>query len=299
MARLIQMTYQPARRRPAAAMPIMAYWCIIMLTIGVAHGLLSEATPVLRMVALVATLFLLCKFMVYQIWHTRTCRSLTGWDLLCFLFPWPGMRPDAFVTLHHKQSIRAGEATCLLIAGIIALAAAHYTARFGIMWLAIPLLLAGFSLTVHFGLLGWLTAILHTQGYRVRPPFLAPWKSRNLNEFWSQRWNRPFTELLTWTVYRPIAKRWTRTHAIWAGFLASGLLHEIAISLPVQTGYGLPTLYFLIQAAGVMLERHWQQHVVWRSIGWWLWLLLPLPLVFHAAFIDFVLFPLIGIGGAP
>lgn len=299
MARLIQMTHQTTHRRPVAEVSVMAYWFIILLTIGGAHVLWSEITPVVRMIALVATLFILCKFMVYQLWHVRTQRHLRGHDFFYFLFPWPGMRPNAFVNRHHKLYLPTGNPACYLLVGLLTLGAAHVAAQSKIFWLATPLLLIGLSLTVHFGLLGELTAFLRSRGYRVRVPFLAPWKSRSLNEFWSQRWNRPFTELLTWTVYRPVTRLRTRTHAIWLGFLVSGLLHEIAISLPVQTGYGLPTLYFLIQAAGVMLEQHWQQHPIWRGIGWWLWVLLPLPLVFHAAFIDFVLFPLIGIGAAP
>ena len=42
---------------------------------------------------------------------------------------------------------------------------------------------------------------------------------------------------------------------IMAVFITSGLLHELAITLPVQAGYGLPTLYFTLHGLLTLLER--------------------------------------------
>src|SRR5208337_3836847 len=38
-------------------------------------------------------------------------------------------------------------------------------------------------------------------------------------------------------------------------FVVSGVIHDAVISLPAGAGYGLPTMYFMIQGAGVMVER--------------------------------------------
>jgi alginate O-acetyltransferase complex protein AlgI len=259
------------------------------------HWLTLDAAPLMRMVCLVTALFLMCKVMVYRVWQARKQQTLPARRLGFFFFPWPGMRPELFLNRHAPATLQVRQPAFYLISGLLCLTLARVAGTAGILWLATPLLLAGLSLTVHFGLLGLITSILRSQGYRVRPPFLIPWESTGLNQFWSQRWNRPFTELLAWTVYRPIAKRWGRTPAIWAGFFASGLLHELAISVPVQTGYGLPTLYFLIQAAGVQLEQHWHAPPILKCLAMWLWILLPLPLAFPPAFIHQVLFPLIGL----
>jgi Membrane bound O-acyl transferase family len=79
-----------------------------------------------------------------------------------------------------------------------------------------------------------------------------------VSEFWGRRWNSAFHGLAFKFVFRPIAR--LHLHhgaqaALLAAFLLSGLVHELAISLPARGGYGLPTGYFILQGIGILVER--------------------------------------------
>jgi alginate O-acetyltransferase complex protein AlgI len=79
-------------------------------------------------------------------------------------------------------------------------------------------------------------------------------------------------------------------------FLFSGLVHEVAISLPVQAGYGLPTLYFAIHGIAVMLEpRLFREGSVAARLWTVLLVVVPLPMVFHEPLLAGVVWPIIGV----
>jgi alginate O-acetyltransferase complex protein AlgI len=89
-----------------------------------------------------------------------------------------------------------------------------------------------------------------------------------------------------------------------AAFLFSGLLHELAISLPVRAGFGLPLLYFAIHGALMLTERGLERagRPVYRRPGlgraWTtFWLVAPLPILFHRPFLRGVVWPILGIAG--
>ena len=76
------------------------------------------------------------------------------------------------------------------------------------------------------------------------------------------------------------------------------LLHEAALSLPVRAGWGLPSLYFTLQAGLVAFERRtgWPRRAPpWVGAAWTFGLTaLPAVLVFHPPFLAGVLAPLLG-----
>jgi alginate O-acetyltransferase complex protein AlgI len=103
-------------------------------------------------------------------------------------------------------------------------------------------------------------------------------------------------EFLKREIYGPVVRITGPATATLFAFLFSGILHEVIISIPVRNLYGLPTLYFVIQGVGVLVERMWLRIKTANAFVGWVWtavvILLPLPLLFNPAYIEPVLFPL-------
>jgi hypothetical protein len=92
-------------------------------------------------------------------------------------------------------------------------------------------------------------------GVMAEPIMSAPLRSTSLAEFWGKRWNLGFRQLAHELIFRPLYRRLGAGIAAFFVFVVSGLIHDLVISLPARGGYGLPTLYFLLQGAGVAVER--------------------------------------------
>lgn len=150
----------------------------------------------------------------------------------------------------------------------------------------------GLLLLCHFGLFDLLAAFWNRVGYLVEPIMDAPWRSRTLAEFWGQRWNRAFSDFARVALFRPLVRRFGIAVGTLAGFAFSGLAHELVISLPAGGGYGLPTLYFLLQGLGVLAERRgkFARHRFGRAFPW-IAVLLPAGLLFHPPFLENVMHP--------
>jgi hypothetical protein len=83
-------------------------------------------------------------------------------------------------------------------------------------------------------------------------------------------------------VGRPVEAVAGSNAGVMAIFLASGLLHELAITLPVRSGFGLPTLYFLLHGILTILEKKWGSPL--GKIPTLIIVVLPLGLLFPPAF---------------
>jgi D-alanyl-lipoteichoic acid acyltransferase DltB (MBOAT superfamily) len=155
----------------------------------------------------------------------------------------------------------------------------------------------GLILLLHFGTFQIISLLWESFGVNAKPIMSAPLRSTSLGEFWGRRWNLGFRQLSHELIFRPLHR------AIGAGaagllvFVASGLLHDLVISLPARGGYGLPTLYFLLQGTGVTIEhsQYGKRLGLGRGVRGQIFMLLflvaPVFWLFHPWFVMRVILP--------
>ena len=113
----------------------------------------------------------------------------------------------------------------------------------------------GVIFTLHFGLFDLLHCGWQSSQVNTVPLMNWPICSRSLSEFWGLRWNRAFRDFTHRFLLKPLSRRLPVGMAMFIVYLFSGLVHELVITLPARGGYGGPTVYFLLQYAGIMTER--------------------------------------------
>jgi alginate O-acetyltransferase complex protein AlgI len=257
------------------------------------------------MIVIIAATLVAIKAVVLVRSHNLYSHPLRIDRWLTFVVVWPGMRPDLFASTKYSALsgsrilVLRGIAFSVLGFAVIVAARGGLAATHSLV-LSTALALVGISLILHFGLLVILTGLLRAIGIDVMPLFRAPLLSVSLREFWGQRWNIAFTEMTSRIVFRPAASRIGAPAALALSFMFSGVLHEIAISLPVGAGFGLPLLYFAIHGTLMIIERRREQRGIHMGAAlgrvWVIfWLVLPLPLLFHPWFLRATVWPLIGV----
>ncbi len=301
-----------SRLPPRCYARLLAWLVTLGATAGV-ERLCGDEPAGVRMLAIIGALLFGMKAVVTVEARRGGMPVLTAWRWLAFAVLWPGMRPSIFATAGRGHQPGAwtliGKGCGRAYLGLVLVVLAWLVLRHGrprlseevACVLATVTLLAGLSLIVHFGVFNVLAGCWRLAGVDTRPLFRAPLASRSLSEFWSRRWNMAFSEMTTLAIYRPLSGIVGRKAAMVAAFVASGLLHEVAISVPVMAGFGLPLCYFLLHGALLWIERGLESAN--RAVsGWgrwayvWVlgWLVLPLPMLFHRSFLRGVIWPLIG-----
>lgn len=292
----------------------LAWLSIVGHTLMIERLVRNEPAGV-RMLALIAVGLLSMKAVVAV--EARLSSGLRFGPLRWALFAgaWFGMRPSVFRNVPGPP--RDGAAKLIwsgikrMVAGMALIGLAVWmTNGFDVsgdepvrLIAASLLLLAGLSLLVHFGGLNVMAGALRRCGANCRPLFVAPLLSTSLTEFWGRRWNQAFSEMTSAAVFRPLRTKIGVAGATTSAFVFSGLLHELAISLPVKAGFGLPMAYFGLHAIAMRLESRWRtggkpvDRVAWRGRLWTMaWLLIPLPILFHGPFMRGCVLPMIGLG---
>ncbi|MHC4196647.1 MAG: MBOAT family O-acyltransferase [Planctomycetota bacterium] len=98
-----------------------------------------------------------------------------------------------------------------------------------------------------------LIAVYRLLGYEVAEFFEAPLYATSPFEFWS-RWNLPVQEWLVYNVFGRVSGRKRLAAGVFLSFVASGLLHEYAVSLASGTINGFMLTYFVIQSFACLLS---------------------------------------------
>ena len=158
--------------------------------------------------------------------------------------------------------------------------------------------LLGLVMVLHFGVFHVLALVWRSLGVNAQPIMNHPLRSRSLSEFWGRRWNDGFHTIAHGFVYKPVRERSNALAGGVVAFLFSGLIHELVISVPAGGGYGLPTAYFLLQFAGMQVERSAMGTRIGlrRGVAGWLFTVAiaagPAYGLFHPCFLDGVAKPL-------
>lgn len=242
-------------------------------------------------------IFATCKWVT---WIRRTASSPSPWRNIAYLFAWPGMQADQFL---HGNATPVPKST-EWIAGLVPFATGLL-----LLWAVIPRLptapplatawvgMVGMVLVLHFGLFQLMSCTWRQLGVDARPLMNQPTRSTSVTEFWGRRWNVAFRDLTHSLLFHPLARRYGPHCGCLLGFFASGLIHDIVISIPASGGYGLPTLYFSLQGLAVMTERSviGKRLRLGRGLQGRLFtlavLVAPIGLLFHTPFITEIILP--------
>ncbi len=236
--------------------PLMRWTPLIVLPLA-ALALMPHVPAWAFMWAMAYALFFGCKWATL-IGAGEALRRTSFARILVYLFAWPGMDATAFLaegagitSTNAREWV--GAIAKPLAGGILLFGVARHFAHVPLLagWIG----MIGAILLLHFGLFHLLALAFQRAGINVTPIMNAPLRSRSVAEFWGNRWNLGFHELANELVFRPTVHRLGVAGALMLTFFASGIVHELVITVPARGGYGLPTLYFVLQGLGVLIER--------------------------------------------
>lgn len=239
----------------------------------------------------------------------NSCRRESGVSPgVAFLFGWPGMNPQPFLSRQPEAYVRR---TSSVWRTVMVLMLGAF-----LLWIGPRLLppgqalargwsgMIGICLLLHFGLFELLAKFWRGRGVAVESIMHTPSRAKSLAEFWGGRWNRAFSDWAARHVSGPLTQVVGRRTALLAAFLISGAMHELVISLPAGAGYGGPTLYFMIQGLGLVLEQSGPGRRLGLGKSWlgrgyaWAFTVLPVPILFHPPFIQEIMLPMMAAWGA-
>ncbi|MGA7693622.1 MAG: MBOAT family protein [Candidatus Sulfotelmatobacter sp.] len=228
--------------------------CVLPLTAVACRKLVP---PWVFMWILSFAIYLSLKWLTW--WRARSRIAHPAWRSVAYLLAWPGMDADAFLDPRQRVSPPATWtwlwATLETILGAILLWVMARSLPTGQPLVRGWVGMVGLILLLHFGTFQIVALLWQSLGVKAESIMSEPLRSTSLGEFWGKRWNLGFRQLAHELIFRPLHRTLGPNTAGFLVFAVSGLIHDLVISLPASGGYGLPTLYFLLQGTGVTVER--------------------------------------------
>lgn len=275
---------------------------LFLSSLFVGHFITREHAVSYRMLYLILITFLWIKCIVLVEHNLERNINFSLKKRLLFIFAWVGMNPSTFFNkspylledtkvILRRSVFFLGLGIALML--IVNKTGPHTTLSVQSKWIISYLSLFAISCILHFGFIPLNTVIIRKLGYPAPTFFINPFRAESLAVFWGKGWNIPYADMIETTVFTPL-KRYGLATSLIASFAFSGFLHEIAFSVPINEGYGLPTSYFLIQSMLILLERKYlRNRLILKKVLMYLSLFLPLPLLFHPAFMKEVIWPIL------
>lgn len=255
----------------------LAGWLILAALMAATDRVTADASPLARMIGICCVLLGAMKGLVYAEWAGPQRLTVTRYAVFAFL--WFGMDPGSFAQRRSGLDWKSDVGIGLLLMLLGTLGAWFVGAM---PWRHILVMFLPMSLGFHFGALRVLKGALRAAGFPVRTLFPNLLKTRGIGDFWSKRWNVGYSQMMQRLIGRPVQNRLGSAAGVMAVFLGSGVLHELAITLPVRSGFGLPTLYFTLHGLLTLFERKLGRPI--GKIPALLAVVLPLGLLFPPAF---------------
>lgn len=294
----------PAGKRSSRSVPWWVGWGPLLILPTVVLLLAPSNWPRWGVMWLLAfVIFCGCKWLT---WRRATIRSSSTTNInrnLGYLLGWPGLDAVSFLETPSSTPVPKPSfsewlfATFKLIVGLVLLYGLARLVPLQYPYAAGWVGMVGIVFVLHFGTFHLLSCAWRNAGVNAKPLMNWPLKATSLSDFWSRRWNTAFRDLTYRFLFRPLTPRFGGGGAVFIGFVFSGIVHDVVISLPAGGGYGRPTLFFLLQGLGILAERSRMGKAIGLGNGWrgWLFtmatLLLPVGLLFHEPFVVNVVVP--------
>ena len=254
----------------------------------------------LLMWAVAVGLFTGCKWLT---WRSADLKRVQIWRQTAYLFLWPGLDAEAFFGNDKNASAKPPKINEWLLAifnlfwGLLLFWV--LARQWPVNW---PLLrgwtgMTGFIFAAHCGAFNLLSCLWRSFGVDARPLMDWPLRSCSLSEFWGKRWNTAFRDLSHRFLFSPLARRLGPRVGLAAGFVFSGAVHELAVTIPAGGGYGGPTFFFSLQGMAILLERSRMGRSFGLGRGWRGWvftmfvIVLPVGIAFPPVFVENIILP--------